>query len=121
MSLNIVDKAGTLGVGASPTMQKQRLFEAFAEANPGAIRAMEAKAVSLDKRGLHVSAKYLVEWLRYESGIRINRVRYETPRGTRSFALNNVITPYLARWLKERHPEMRIEIRRGHDGVTSDG
>ena len=47
MSLNIVDNAGAMGAGASPTMQKQRLFEAFAEANPGAIKAMESKKSDL--------------------------------------------------------------------------
>lgn len=89
------------------------LFEEFARLNPGVMREIELTALSIDSRGMRVSTKYLIERQRYEGRERINPVPYEDTDGTaRVYSINNNITPLLARWLLERHPDMRIETRR---------
>lgn len=89
------------------------LFEEFARLNPGAMREIELTALSIDSRGMRVSTKYLIERQRYEGHVRINPVPYEDTDGTaRVYSINNNITPLLARWLLERHPDMRIETRK---------
>lgn len=89
------------------------LFAAWVEANPKVMREMEMVALGIHARGMKVSTKYLIERQRYEGRTRIVVVPYVDQYGTEhTYSINNTVTPLLARWLLERHPEMRIETRK---------
>lgn len=74
---------------------RRYLFAEWCEKNPKALREIELTALAIDARGLRVSTKYLIEKQRYEG----------------TYGINNSDSSLLARWLLERHPEMRIELR----------
>lgn len=91
----------------------RELFAEWLRANPKAAREIELTALSIHMRGLQVSAKYLIERMRYEGKSKINAVPYVDQYGTRhQYSINNTITPLLARWLLGLHPELRIERRK---------
>lgn len=64
-------------------------------------------------RGARVSAKYLIEKLRYESGLRIESVPFTDNHGVlHTFGISNTLTPFIGRWLKGRIPELDIQINK---------
>ena len=99
------------------------LFDAWCKANPKAIREMELTALAIHARGLRVSTKYLIERQRYEGACRLVPVPYVDQCGNaREYGINNNVTPLLARWLLDRHPDMRIETRKSifDEGTEND-
>ena len=91
---------------------RQYLFKEWCEKNPQAIREIELTALAIDARGLRVSTKYLIEKQRYEGHVVLNGVPFYDDQGVRHvYGINNNDSSLLARWLLERNPEMRIELR----------
>mgnify|MGYP003104314129 FL=1 len=85
------------------------LFEEWVRINPDAMREIELTALAIDARGIRVSTKYLIEKQRYEGGAKLNPVTFYDDQGNpHTYGICNTITPLLARWLLERHPEMNI-------------
>lgn len=85
------------------------LFEEWVRINPDAMREIELTALAIDARGIRVSTKYLIEKQRYEGGAKLNPVTFYDGQGNpHTYGICNTITPLLARWLLERHPEMNI-------------
>jgi|GEM_PF-664732 len=97
---------------------RETLFAEWVSRNGEAVRWMESRAVALEGRGMRVSAKYLFEAVRYETGIRLASVPFLDGRGVEhAYGANNSDTALFARWLLGRHPGMRIERR----GSSVDG
>ena len=91
------------------------LFDAWTRANPDAMREIELTAVAIDARGTRVSAKYLVEKLRYEGRAKLNPVTFYDDRGNKhTYGICNTVTPLIARWLLERHPGMNILVKHSY-------
>ena len=89
------------------------LFAEWLKLNPQAAHEMECVARAINARGMRVSAKYLIERQRYEGRSELHAVPYLDQYGLeRNYAINNTITPLLARWLQKGNPGMRIEMRR---------
>ena len=85
------------------------LFEEWVRINPDAMREIELTALAIDARGIRVSTNYLIEKQRYEGSAKLNPVTFYDDQGNpHTYGINNTITPLLARWLLERHPEMNI-------------
>lgn len=85
------------------------LFEEWVRINPDAMREIELTALAIDARGIRVSTKYLIEKQRYEGSAKLNPVTFYDDQGNpHTYGFKNTITPLLARWLLERHPEMNI-------------
>lgn len=85
------------------------LFEEWVRINPDAMREIELTALAIDARGIRVSTKYLIEKQHYEGGAKLNPVTFYDDQGNpHTYGICNTITPLLARWLLERHPEMNI-------------
>ncbi len=85
------------------------LFEEWVRINPDAMREIELTALAIDARGIRVSTKYLIEKQRYEGSAKLNPVTFYDDQGNpHTYGIKNTITPLLARWLLERHPEMNI-------------
>ena len=97
--------------------ERAELFGLWVEQNPVAMSWMEGKALSLAARGVpRVSTKYLVEALRYETGIKPAPCAFWDLDGNRhEFSVNNDHTALLARWLLARHPGLPIERRRSRN------
>ena len=92
---------------------RQKLFAEWCELNPETLRAIELTALAIHEHGLRVSTKYLIEKQRYEGSCKINGVPFVDGNGQQHvYAINNTDTPLLSRWLLDRHPELRIELRR---------
>ena len=88
------------------------LFEEWVRINPDAMREIELTALAIDARGIRVSTKYLIEKQRYEGGAKLNSVTFYDDQGNpHTYGICNTITPLLARWLLERNPKLRIELR----------
>lgn len=88
------------------------LFEEWVRINPDAMREIELTALAIDARGIRVSTKYLIEKQRYEGGAKLNPVTFYDDQGNpHTYGICNTITPLLARWLLERHPEMNIRTK----------
>lgn len=91
---------------------RRYLFKEWCERNPKALREIELTALAIDARGLRVSAKYLIEKQRYEGHVKLNGVPFYDDQGMpHVYGINNSDSSLLARWLLERNPEMRIELR----------
>ena len=89
------------------------LFADWMEANPEAMAEIEAAAVAISWRGKRVSTRYLVERQRYEGKARLTPIPFRDVHGNvHSYGINNNDTPILARYLKEKYPDMDIELRR---------
>ena len=85
------------------------LFEEWVRINQDAMREIELTALATDARGIRVSTKYLIEKQRYEGSAKLNPVTFYDDQGNpHTYGIKNTITPLLARWLLERHPEMNI-------------
>lgn len=91
------------------------LFEEWMRLNPEAMREIEYAAIAIDKRGLRVSAKYLIERQRYEGRARLTPVTFFDDFGNKhTYGVCNTITPLLARWLLKRHPDMNIVTHKSY-------
>lgn len=91
---------------------RRYLFKEWCERNPKALREIELTALAINARGLRVSAKYLIEKQRYEGHVKLNGVPFYDDQGVQHvYGINNSDSSLLARWLLERNPEMRIELR----------
>lgn len=91
----------------------RELFAAWIEANPKTMHDIELTALSINARGMRVSTKYLIEKQRYEGRYRLQAVPYVDQYGiTHHYSINNTITPLMGRWLLEKYPDLRIEIRK---------
>lgn len=91
----------------------RELFKEWRRVNPKAAHEIELTALTIDRRGMTVSAKYLIERVRYESPYRLVPVPYVDQYGVaHHYSINNTVTPLLARWLLELHPDLRIETRK---------
>ncbi len=89
------------------------LFEEWCRVNPKVTHEIELTALAIHRRGLKVSTKYLIERTRYESPYKLVAVPYVDQYGvTHHYSINNTVTPLLARWLLELHPDLRIETRK---------
>ena len=87
-------------------------FKEWCEHNPKALREIELTALAIDARGLRVSTKYLIERQRYEGRVKLVGVPFFDDSGVEhTYGINNSDSSLLARWLLERNPEMRIELR----------
>lgn len=101
---------------------RRELFREWCRLNPGALAEMEAAARAIASRGMRVSAKYLIERQRYEGTAPLTGVPFEGPGGARhTYAVNNSDSSLLARWLRARHPGMRIDLRRSMFDETEGG
>lgn len=72
------------------------LWQEWKNKNPRAMDWFFFQAREFYYRGARVSAKYLIEKLRYESGLRIE----------------STLTPFIGRWLKMRIPELDIQLNK---------
>lgn len=85
------------------------LFEEWVRINPDAMREIEFTALAIDARGIRVSTKYLIEKQRYEGRAKLNPVTfYDLSGREHTYGINNTMTPMLARYLLDRHPDMDI-------------
>ncbi|MCH3943034.1 MAG: hypothetical protein LKE37_05025 [Atopobiaceae bacterium] len=92
---------------------RRALFDEWCSKNPDALREIESHAMAIEGLGRRVSAKWLIEFQRYEGRATLHGVPFCDMQGMgRCYAINNTDTPLLARWLKARHPQMRIDTRR---------
>lgn len=91
----------------------RELWMMWKQRNPEAMHYIEQQALSISWTSGRVSAKYLVEKLRYESGIKLNAVPLVDEDGKeRRYGINNTLTHFIGAWLKERHQDMQIEVKR---------
>lgn len=91
---------------------RRYLFKEWCEKNPKALREIELTALAIDARGLRVSTKYLIEKQRYEGTTKLVGVPFVDDQGNEhTYGINNSDSSLLARWLLERNPKLRIEIR----------
>nr|WP_314785055.1 hypothetical protein [Olsenella uli] len=89
------------------------LFGEWQRANPDAMAAMEAYALQLDARGKRVAVQYLIEKLRYESGLVLHPVAFADSHGNEHcYGVNNSDRAIIGRWLLARHPGLHLETRR---------
>lgn len=89
------------------------LFNRWCELNPKALREIELTALAINARGLRVSTKYLIEKQRYEGRVKLVGVPFFDDSGVEhTYGINNSDSSLLARWLLERNPSMRIELRK---------
>lgn len=96
---------------------RRELFRLWIEANPEAVAEMEGLALSMHESGRPISVQYLFEKQRWESGTRFNRVRFtDWAGGERTFGtehgINHNDRHLFGLWLRERHPEMDVLLRR---------
>lgn len=92
---------------------RKALFDKWCILNVPALREIESWAVQMEWRGMLVSTKYLIEKCRYEGMAHLVGVPFTDMNGKQHvYAINNSDSALLARWLKERHPKMRINMRR---------
>lgn len=89
------------------------LWQEWKNKNPLAMHWFYTRARGFYYRGARVSAKYLIEKLRYESGLRIESVPFTDNNGVlRTFGISNTLTPFIGRWLKMRIPELDIQLNK---------
>lgn len=101
--------------GRSPltAAEVKLLFSEWKKVNQDAMSWLLSEAWHLHVRCGHVSAKYLIEKLRYESGIKVKPVVYFDARGKRrEYTVSNDFTPLIARELQGVFPDMKIEKRK---------
>lgn len=89
------------------------LWQEWKNKNPIAMDWFYMQAMRFNYRGDRVSAKYLIEKLRYESGLRIESVPFTDNHGVlHTFGISNTLTPFIGRWLKMRIPELDIQLNK---------
>lgn len=92
---------------------RKELFREWCGMNPKALREIELTAIAIDARGLRVSTKYLIEKQRYEGSCPLVGVPFIDGNGTEHvYKINNSDSALMARWLLDRHPGMRVELRK---------
>lgn len=81
-------------------------FCMWVEYNGDGMRAMRNKGRDMVRRHKHPSARYLLEWLRYDSDTKIVDIGDE-------FKINNSWAPIIARIIKRDIPDLapHIELR----------
>lgn len=90
----------------------RELFEEWCAANPEALREIELTALAISAHGKRVSTKYLIEKQRYEGRAKLNPVTFCDMSGREhTYGISNTLTPALARYLLNRHPDMDIVIK----------
>lgn len=90
----------------------RELWNVWRSMNRDAMRYIENQARVIDWQGKRVSAKYLVEKLRYESGIKLNAVPFtDTDGKEHTYGVSNTLTHFIGVWLKERNPRLDIEVK----------
>lgn len=90
----------------------RELFDEWCALNPQALREIELTALAISEHGKRVSTKYLIEKQRYEGRSKLNPVTfYDLSGHEHTYGINNTITPMLARYLLNRHPDMDIVIK----------
>lgn len=96
------------------TESRWKLFEMWCDANPDTLAAIEMKALSLVMCGhRRISTQYLVEYARYDLPYKNVGVPFLDNNGKEHvYRINNNDCAALGRLLKERHPNMPIELRR---------
>ena len=91
----------------------RELWNVWRSMNREAMRYIESQARAIGWQGKRVSAKYLVEKLRYESGIKLNAVTFtDTDGNEHTYGVSNTLTHFIGVWLKERNPRLDIEVKR---------
>ena len=91
----------------------RELWNVWRSMNRVAMRYIEDQARIIDWQGKRVSAKYLVEKLRYESGIKLNAVSFtDTDGKEHMYGVSNTLTHFIGSWLKSRNPDLNIEVKR---------
>lgn len=92
---------------------RAELFKKWCELNPKTLRSIELTALAIDKRGMRVSTKYLIEKQRYEGSYKLVGVPFVDGNGEEHvYGINNTDTPLLSRWLLDKHPDLNIELRK---------
>lgn len=90
------------------------LFYAWCAENAKLLDCIENHAIDMWKAGhKRISTQYLVEWARYEMHMESKGVPFIDNNGkVRFYRINNTDCAALGRLLKERHPDMPIELRK---------
>lgn len=92
---------------------RRALFARWMDANPDAVGEMVAWAYELDERRGTVAVQYLFEKERYEGAARLVPVPFTTESGERrEYGINHNDRALFGRWLKEKHPALRVTTRR---------
>ena len=92
---------------------QRHLFGKWLEANPEAVKEMEDWALMLDMMGKKVSVQYLFEKQRYEGSAILHPVPFHVVGGeVRRYGCNHNDRALLGRWLKRRHPDMNVSLRK---------
>ncbi|MBP3885949.1 MAG: hypothetical protein J6D54_13570 [Olsenella sp.] len=92
---------------------RERLFEMWMCANPEAVGEMVEWAYAIDRKGMPVSVQYLFEKERYEGTARLVPVPFTTESGERrEYGINHNDRALFGRWLKEKHPALRVTTRK---------
>ena len=92
---------------------RRELFGMWMEANGDAVDEIERLAVRLDSAGRHVPVQYLIERQRMEGTAILHPIAYRDGTGKlRRYGINHNDRALLGRWLKGRHPGMRVTMRR---------
>lgn len=101
---------------------RAELFKRWCDLNPKTLRSIELTALAIDKRGMRVSTKYLIEKQRYEGSYELTGVPFVDGEGQQHlYAINNTDTPLLSRWLLRRHPDLNIELRKSIYDTKKEG
>lgn len=95
-----------------------QLFEKWTAINPEAIQAMDAHAIEVEERCGIVSAKYIFEWLRYDTDIKLHPVEFWDDQGQRHrYGISNSLSPLYARRLEEKY-HLKVKKQRSmFDGL----
>lgn len=92
---------------------RKYFFDEWCKLNAEALLEMETWALEISWRGMTVSTKYLIEKCRYEGTAHLTGVPFFDMNGKQHlYAINNSDSALLARWLKSRHPNIRIDLRK---------
>lgn len=77
---------------------RAELFKKWCKLNPKTLRSIELTALAIDKRGMRVSTKYLIEKQRYEGSYKLVGVPFVDGNGEEHvYGINNTDTPLLSR------------------------
>ncbi len=98
------------------------LFHRWVAKNPRPMQYIEDQALALRERRLPIATKYLIEKLRYESGLKVVPVPYTDIYGTpHNYRISNDITPLLGRWLARKYPQLRVAKKKCRfDGLAKE-
>ena len=92
---------------------RRRLFAQWLAVNRGAVETMVGWARDIAASGEPVAVQRLFERARWEQGMAIVPVTYTDTGGRlHRYRINHNDRALFGRWLQERHPEMRVTMRR---------